>query len=29
MISADDIRAVIEEYDTMKLRIGMTASPQR
>jgi len=26
MISADDIRAVIEEYDTMKLRIGMTAS---
>ena len=26
MISPDDIRAVIEEYDTMKLRIGMTAS---
>ena len=26
MISSDDIRAIIEDYDTMKLRIGMTAS---
>ena len=26
MISSDDIKAIIEDYDTMKLRIGMTAS---
>lgn len=26
MISSDDIKSIIEDYDTMKLRIGMTAS---
>lgn len=26
MISSDEIKAIIEDYDTMKLRIGMTAS---
>ena len=26
MISSDDVKAIIEDYDTMKLRIGMTAS---
>ena len=26
MIGSDDIRSIIEEYDQLKLRIGMTAS---
>ena len=26
MIGADEIQAVLEEYDRLKLRIGMTAS---